>query len=254
MTHQLITKAFKVGAGAFQSRHRIGVHWMSWSPNRRPKPTPKPSFHLNDMYNDHYVPRDSRSRKLYQDPKNILDEFANSKLRLRLSLANWWKEICDSIGGEVKHHLCPRFSWWVALNRSNGSTGLLCGGHKLNLSGLWWRVSCRIGSRQRWSDYPPVLKTIKFHDFFRLERTTRGFHTLVPIRNGGLISVEQIGFPNCRRSGALLRDPKLERFAEVSSEDRKDFEAVTCQDRGRPFFFFLCYWKCLLLIVGTDAS
>ena len=98
MTHKLITKAFKVGAGAFQSRHRIG----STLDVMEPKPTPKPSFHLNDMYNDHYVPRDSRSRKLGQDPKNILDEFANSKLRLRLSLANWWKEICDSVGVKFK--------------------------------------------------------------------------------------------------------------------------------------------------------
>lgn len=117
-----------------------------------PKPTPKPSFHLNDMYNDHYVPRDSRSRKLYQDPKNILDEFANSKLRLRLSLANWWKEICDSVGVKFKWNLCHDFSDELHSTGQNGSTGLLCGGHKLNLSGLWWRVSCRIGSRQRWSD------------------------------------------------------------------------------------------------------
>lgn len=180
-----------------------------------PKPTPKPSFHLNDMYNDHYVPRDSRSRKLGQDPKNILDEFANSKLRLRLSLANWWKEICDSVGVKFKWNLCHDFSDELHSTGQNGSTGLLCGGHKLNLSGLWWRVSCRIGSRQRWSDSSVQYWHHKvFNESWNLERTTRGFHTLVPIRNGGLISVQQIGFPTVGVSGALSRDPKLERWKQ----------------------------------------
>lgn len=48
--------------------------------------------------------------------------------------------------------------------------------------------------------------------------------------------------------------------AEVSSEDRKDFDAVTCQDRGRPFFCLVFVFfpyvivVCVLPIVGTDAS
>ena len=32
----------------------------------------------------------------------------------------------------------------------------------------------------------------------------------------------------------------------MSSEDRKDFDAVTCQDRGRPFFFGVCFFPMLL--------
>ena len=99
--------------------------------------------------------------------------------------------------------------------------------------------------------YPSSIGTIKFNVTMNLGKDHKRIPHPRAYQKWRLDFCLTNWFRNCRRSGALLRDPKLERFAEVSSEDRKDFDAATCQDRGRPFFFWCFFFSYVIGSVKT---